>query len=663
MLSFFQSVFLQSLGYAIANSLWQMAILWLFYMLITSVLKPKASVKYTLAVILQSIGFIWFIITLFFYYSAYNQLIPLSTATPAGTITTIVPPGTGFRSTILKIMIVAEQLLPYLSTAYLILMIFLSVRWVIGYRYTLQIRKEGLVKMPANWRVFVQDTARQLGISREVRIFLSEKIASPLTIGFLKPLILVPVASINHLSVAQLEAILLHELAHIKRYDYLINILLSVAEISLFFNPFTRLFSKHIRKERENSCDDWVLQFQYSASTYAEALLRMAQLQATPAFAMGAAGNHQHELLNRVKRMIGTNENRFNYKKQLLSFLLVTGILSSVAWFHPEQSKKSSAEQKTKELSDTSISRPKEVQPIAIEPMAVKVTNPLFNPAFFLSNTLKKEMSENLELASREIEASLNSKEVQEAIHQIPATLQNALQRLQTEKNLELTDWKEELIKIDRAEQEMKQAYKTLDTNTMPAYVRKPFKEEFEKDMQRMEKDIQEAKLTVTREMKSSLLSKVEQEKISREVEMAIKAVEDLNLLQIVPASLQSLEKMIESLEKLDKKIKPVIPPTPDKTKLKKPLIEEKEKGREKENNEQETRVVIKDQSDILTMVDHLINQELQSEWMTFPVRSIENDSSLLYKKMLINWYKQQLAKGWLNSDSLMKNGLKRARL
>lgn len=657
MLPVFQSVFLQSLGYAIANSLWQTAILWLFYLLITSVLKPRASVKYTLAVILQSIGFIWFIITLFFYYSAYNQLVPVTAGTAAGTITTIVPPGTGFRSSILKLMIWAEQLLPYLSAAYLILMIFLSVKWIIGYRYTLQIRKEGLAKMPANWRVFVQDTARQLGITREVRIFLSEKIASPLTIGFFKPLILVPVASINHLTIAQLEAILLHELAHIKRYDYLINILLSVAEISLFFNPFTRLFSSHIRKERENSCDDWVLQFQYSASTYAEALLRMAQLQATPAFAMAAAGSHQHELLNRVKRMIGANENRFTYKKQLLSFLLVTGILSSVAWFHPEQSKNNGIAVQ-KNTADSTALRLKEVQPVAIEPMAVKVTNPLFNPAFFLSNTLKKEMSENLEQASREIEASLNSKEVREAIQQIPATLQGAFQKIQTEKNLELSDWKEELIKIEKAEQEMKQAYKTLDTSGMPVYVRKPFKEEFEKDMQRMEKDLQEAKLTIAKEMKATLLNKTEQEKISKEVEMAMKAVEELNLQQIIPSSLESLEKMIETFEKLDKKIKPVSPPAPDKPKFKKPVVEEKLKEKERKEG-----VLIKEPAEILAVLDRLNALELQNEWVTYPAAFSDQDSMLVKKRMLKDWYKQQLLRQLIQRDSVMVKGLKKARL
>jgi bla regulator protein BlaR1 len=660
MLPVFQSVFLQSLGYAIANSLWQMAILWLFYLLITSILKPKASVKYTLAVILQSIGFIWFIVTLFFYYSAYNQWVPTTAGTSAGTITTIVPPGTGFRSSILKLMIWAEQLLPYLSAAYLILMIFLSVKWIIGYRYTLQIRREGLSKMPANWRVFVQDTARQLGITRDVRIFLSEKIASPLTIGFLKPLILVPIASINHLTVAQLEAILLHELAHIKRYDYLINILLSVAEISLFFNPFTRLFSTHIRKERENSCDDWVLQFQYSASTYAEALLRMAQLQTTPAFAMAASGSHQHELLNRVKRMIGDNENRFTYKKQLLSFLLVTGILSSVAWFHPEPSKKTTADSQ-KNIVDTTLTRLKEVQPVAIEPMAVKVTNPLFNPAFFLSNSLKKEMSENLEQASREIEASLNSREVREAIQQIPATLQGAFQKIQTEKNLELSDWKDELMKIEKAEQEMKQAYKTLDTSGMPVYVRKPFKEEYEKDMQRMEKDIQEAKLTIAKEMKNTLLNKTEQEKISKEIDMAIKAVEELNLQEILPSSLESLDKMIEKFEKLDKKLKPTTPPTPDKPKFKKSISEENRK--EKERSEHERKIIVEEPAEILALLDRLVMPKIQSEWLTYPAAFHEDDSVLVKKRLLLEWYKQQIIQPLINRDSVSVRGLKKARL
>jgi len=110
------------------------------------------------------------------------------------------------------------------------------------------------------WRLFVQQLAQQLGIKKTVRIYLSGSITSPLTLGFWKPVILVPLASINHLTTKQVEAVLLHELAHIKRYDYLYNIILSVIEAVLFFNPFTQLISKQLKRERENCCDDWVLQ-------------------------------------------------------------------------------------------------------------------------------------------------------------------------------------------------------------------------------------------------------------------------------------------------------------------------------------------------------------------------------------------------------------------
>ncbi|MBC7587673.1 MAG: M56 family metallopeptidase [Chitinophagaceae bacterium] len=92
-----------------------------------------------------------------------------------------------------------------------------------------------------DWKIFVKQVSYQLGIKKNVNIYLSELVTTPMTIGFLKPIILVPLASINHLSAEQIEAVLLHELAHIKRLDYLFNLFLSVTETILFFNPFTQL--------------------------------------------------------------------------------------------------------------------------------------------------------------------------------------------------------------------------------------------------------------------------------------------------------------------------------------------------------------------------------------------------------------------------------------
>lgn len=320
MLPFVQSAFLRSLGHAIANSLWQVALIWLLYMLLNTVFRFTAAARYRLGLVAQFAGFVWFVATCRMQYSSSSLSPSADAGMYAGQVSAWLAKSVGA--------------LPYISITYLLLISLLAVRWMMGYRHTQMMRTEGLQKIPVEWKLFIKRISSQLYINKEIRVFLSEHIATPLTIGFLKPVILVPVASINHLTTAQLEAVLLHELAHIKRHDYLLNMIVSVIELVLFFNPFTHLLGKTIRKERENSCDDWVLQFQYNASEYAEALLRIASLQTTPVFAMAASGRKK-ELLLRVRRMIGQAESRAAYRKQVFAFFLVTVMLAGIAWLSP----------------------------------------------------------------------------------------------------------------------------------------------------------------------------------------------------------------------------------------------------------------------------------------------------------------------------------------
>ncbi|HCL06283.1 MAG TPA: hypothetical protein DHW64_10095 [Chitinophagaceae bacterium] len=627
----FQSAFLQALGYSIANSLWQMALLWLIYVVVSAVLKPSASRKYLLAAGLQSIGFIWFVFTLQFYYSQYNRFLSIEeTGLDSKTIAPMVPQGQGFRSQIIEWMIRGEQLLPYLSVAYLLLMVVLCMRWVMGYRYTSIIRKQGLVVIPVDWRLFVKNTAQQLGIKREISIYLSEKIGSPLTIGFIKPLILVPVASINHLTVAQLEAVILHEIAHIKRYDYLINILLSVTEISLFFNPFTQLLSRQIKKERENSCDDWVLQFQYSAETYAEALLRIAKLQAAPAFAMAAKGSNENELLTRVKRMIGAQEQGFNYRKQLLAFLLVTGILSSVAWLSPDHQQQQKDKVAVSALKDKQSQTAIDIQPVTVEPMAMKVTNPLFNPAFFLSKTLKEEMHDNLQKATDEMRVALQSKEVQEALQEVPVVLNDAYSTLTADIFKNTGGWKKELAELEKAKVEMKSALASLDTLPIPAIERKQAKEEMALSIKKMELDFAEAKEAISKVSKTAIPFKAEQEMVNREIERAIQEIQklqlDKNINQLMPVV--DLLKMIDKLNiKSDKDVQS------EKTKQKKAdkKIQEQLKA-----DKEEKEIVISDEETEIPFIQvsqPVVDTEaLFEQWLAKQIQQIavvENDITL----------------------------------
>ncbi len=555
MQTLFQSAFLQSLGFAIANSLWQTALVWLVYLLVSHIFRLSSAAKYRMAVAAQVTSFVWFAITIQFYYGQYSEVLRNSSSLlPAQNIQSVLAGEHSFTSQLIRYMVKAEQVLPYVSMAYLLLMLVLGIRWVSGYRKTQLIRTQGLQKIPVDWRLFVKRIASQLGIKKDIKLYLSETITTPLTIGFLKPVILIPIASINHLTTAQLEAVLLHELAHIKRYDYLVNILLSAVEISLFFNPFTQLLSKSIRKERENSCDDWVLQFQYQAADYAEALLRIAYLQHTsafaiatadkpafsvatadePGFAMAATGK-KNDLLVRVKRMIGEKENHFNYRRQLLALVMVTGMLGCIAWINPTVT----AKENKQAVAAVNTSIPvRQKQTIAVEPMAMKVDNPLFNPMFFLSEPLKKEMKKNLDAAKQEMEALVTPGGRHEGlIESIPPMVANALEQASIGMAEGKRNFDKELASMEQAKLNLEKII--TDSLSIPLPFRSAIKDEFSKSLQSMKVDIEKAKIETDKffQLKDKVL--FDEEKVKKDIKIAMDEISRIDLDGLVFGSLK----------------------------------------------------------------------------------------------------------------------------
>ena len=161
-----------------------------------------------------------------------------------------------------------------------------------------------------------------MGIKKPVHIWVSEFVSSPVTIGFLKPVILVPLAAINHLSSEQMEAVLLHELSHIRRYDYLINLVVNFIQTLLYFNPFVKAFVKIVEREREKSSDEMVLQFQYDSYDYATALLTLEKNNREfKPLVVGVTGK-KNDLLQRVELIMGVR------KKSVFSFNKLAGLLA-----------------------------------------------------------------------------------------------------------------------------------------------------------------------------------------------------------------------------------------------------------------------------------------------------------------------------------------------
>jgi bla regulator protein blaR1 len=290
MAEFSNSAFLQALGWATINSFWQMALLWSCFLLVKHLFNLSSNQKYRFGVTSIFLGFAWFIYTFFLFYTNGSSLM-LTMKLPFDNSYHILP-----------------AVLTSASVAYLALLVVPAFRMLNNWKFIRYIKKNGLEKAPINYRLFVQKISAQIGITKKVKVFASKIISSPVTIGFLKPVILLPVAAINNLSVPQLEAILLHELSHIRRHDYLINLLLTIIHVILYFNPFVKWFLKNIEIERENCCDELVLQFEYNQLSYASALLQLqkAAQRSEASLAMAATGKKQ--LLNRIEKIVGVSK-------------------------------------------------------------------------------------------------------------------------------------------------------------------------------------------------------------------------------------------------------------------------------------------------------------------------------------------------------------------
>jgi bla regulator protein BlaR1 len=307
-----QANFLQSLGWAVLNSLWQLALLWVVYQLITGIYRGmRASSKSALASGLLIGGFAWFLYTLFSTFYAPTETAILSA-------TFMDAEGNQQLNEWL------QQSLPFASALYLALLVVPVLHFIRNYRYVQVIRHYGLTRINVDWRLFVNRVAARMNIRKKVQIWISEYVTSPVTVGFLKPVILVPLAAVNHLTPQQLEAVLLHELSHIKRLDYFVNLVINLVQAVLYFNPFVKALVRIVEREREKSCDEMVLQFQYDSHDYATALLTLEKVNHQQrALAIGAGGK-KNDLLHRVELIMGV------HKKPVISANKLGGLLAGL---------------------------------------------------------------------------------------------------------------------------------------------------------------------------------------------------------------------------------------------------------------------------------------------------------------------------------------------
>jgi len=218
------------------------------------------------------------------------------------------PQGVGAASWKQRAAGLLEPALPYAVLGWLIGVVLLAV-WHLGGWAQLQRLKRRIVNeadSPLTGRV--SELADSLGVKRAVRLLESAFVQVPTVVGWLRPIILLPASALTGLTSEQLEALLAHELAHIKRLDYLVNMLQTAVEILGFYHPAVWWISHTIRAERENCCDDMAVSISGDARQYVKALAEMERIRCGQAeLAIAASGGN---LSRRISRLLGKDSAR-----------------------------------------------------------------------------------------------------------------------------------------------------------------------------------------------------------------------------------------------------------------------------------------------------------------------------------------------------------------
>ncbi|MBQ5943073.1 M56 family metallopeptidase [Massilia sp. AB1] len=190
----------------------------------------------------------------------------------------------------------------------------LALRMAFGLLWVRRRSQPGHYRGDPYWQARLDELARRFGIARRVTLGLVDDLSSPVTAGWWRPVVLVPASLATGMPPHLLEALLAHELAHVRRFDYLVNLIQSAIEILLFYHPAVWWLSQRIRSEREQIADDLAASELGEPRRLALALSELDLFQFTPQLAPGAHGG---DLMSRIKRLVRPEAEPLNWKLAL----------------------------------------------------------------------------------------------------------------------------------------------------------------------------------------------------------------------------------------------------------------------------------------------------------------------------------------------------------
>lgn len=342
-MEFIQEIFtenlISALGWTLLHSVWQ-ASLGAFILAILLILMKKQSslVRYYTAVIAlftvlgMSIFTFWNLYEPTAVYDAPTQIMyaksvdyNLNQFDNINQIVNLNPEEIGYFSAFTSYF---NQHLPLIVLFWFLGITILSLKFAGGWIYTQRLRHYKTYATPEEWEEKLHQLAFRLGLGRSVKLLESSAIKVPMVIGWLKPVILVPIGTFTGLEASQVESILAHELAHVRRDDYLVNLVQTTVEILFFYHPAVWWISAYVREERENCCDDIAVAVCGDSIVYAKALNNLEEITyQVPQMAMALSG--RGKLFHRIERLLNESHKNPTFAEGFTTaFIVLAGLLA-----------------------------------------------------------------------------------------------------------------------------------------------------------------------------------------------------------------------------------------------------------------------------------------------------------------------------------------------
>ena len=319
--------FAQIITMTIVHSIWQSSVIALImFMMIRAMNQKSAKTKYNIAALALFMTVMMSFFTAIYYggksiLSSSSSHLDISQSNQPLSLSSLDIIETQLQSNIWEMISVYDDRI--MITWMLGMILFLS-RFLLGHIGIYHVKRSIDYNVPSWLLDTLNSSMETLKLDQSIKMGLSNNIDTPMVIGFIKPIILFPIASVNFLSVKEVEAIIIHELGHIIRNDYLHNQIMVIIESIFFYNPAIWWMCKLLREERENACDEIVLAQGYDSLSYAKTLLHLQEhsTQAKSPLAISLLSN-KTTLMNRIKRILNQPVKLSYIKERSLAIIFI----------------------------------------------------------------------------------------------------------------------------------------------------------------------------------------------------------------------------------------------------------------------------------------------------------------------------------------------------